>query len=703
MSTRLLVAAITMTTFSNSLKAETPQPPVAAVVPTELEKHGHVRVDNYFWMRDRDNPKVIDYLEAENNYIDAVMTKTKPLEEKLYKEIIGRIKQDDSSVPYEENGYEYYRRYEEGGQYPIYCRRPATEDAREEVMVDVNQLAQGHKFCSVRSVKVNCHNELAAFAIDTVGRNIFALRIKDLSTDKILDEEIKAITGNFVWAEDGATLFYAKQDPRTLRSFQIFRHQLGTDAANDELVFEEKDETFSCHVSKTRSKKYILIESTHTLSAECRFLNASDPTGEFQVFEPRRRDHEYSVDHIGDWFYVRTNDQAKNFRLMKTAADATSQENWQEVIPHRDTVLLQQFSLFDDYLVVQDRRDGLSRLRIIPWAGGPEHELDFGEPAYFAFASPTPETDTSILRYTYTSLTTPWSTFDYDMKTRAKTLRKQEPVLGDFDRENYVTERLSATARDGSKVPVSIVYRKGIQRNGGNPCLLYGYGSYGITIDPMFRSATLSLLDRGFVYAIAHIRGGQILGRQWYEDGKLLKKKNTFTDFIDCGKFLVEQELADPKRLYASGGSAGGLLMGSVINLRPNLFSGVVAAVPFVDVITTMLDDSIPLTTAEYDEWGNPNQKEFYDYILSYSPYDNIEAKKYPNLLITSGLHDSQVQYWEPTKWVAKLRATKTDNNLLLLKTNMDAGHGGASGRFERYKLVALEQAFLLRLAGIDD
>ena len=688
--------------FSMPMRAETPRPPIAAVIPKKLEAHGHLRIDNYHWMRERDNPQVIEYLKSENNFLEAVLASVRPLRNELYDEIVGRIKQDDTSVPYAENGYEYYRRYEEGGQYPIYCRRALTEDAGEQIMLDVNQLAKGHTFCSVGAVRVNRQNRLAAFAIDTVGRRIYSLRVKDLASGEILDEEIKSVTGNYTWAEDGATLFYTKQDPQTLRSYRVFRHRLGTDPKQDALVFEETDETFSCYVSKTRSKKYILINSTQTLSSECRFLDAQNPLGEFQIVEPRRRDHEYSVNHIGDTFYIRTNDKARNFRLMKTSEEATSRENWQEVIPHRNTILLERFSLFQDYLVVQDRRDGLSRLRIMPWDGSAEHELDFGEPAYFAFSTPTPEANTSVLRYRYTSLTTPWSTFDYDMENRTKTLRKQDPVLGDFDPRNYVTERLSATARDGTAVPVSVVFRKGTRRAGHAPCLLDGYGSYGITNDPMFQSSLLSLLDRGFVYAIAHIRGGQMLGRQWYEDGKLLKKKNTFTDFIDCGEFLIEEGLADPKRLYAVGGSAGGLLMGAVINMRPDLFDGVVAHVPFVDVLTTMLDDSIPLTTSEYDEWGNPHEKKYYDYILSYSPYDNIVAMDYPNLLVTSGLHDSQVQYWEPTKWVAKLRALKTDDNLLLLKTNMEAGHGGASGRFERYKLVALEYAFLLQLAGLD-
>jgi oligopeptidase B len=544
---------------------------------------------------------------------------------------------------------------------------------------------------------------MAAFAIDTVGRRFYTLRFKNLSSGKILDEEIPLMTADFVWAEDGKTILYTKQDPETLRSYQVYRHTVGTDPDTDVLVYEETDETFECSVSKSRSKKYLFIRSSQTLSEEVRFLDAGNPTGEPKIFEPRRRDHEYFIDHIGEHFYIRTNDEAKNFRLMKTAESATGEKNWQEVIPHREDVLLEGFTLFSDFLVVEERRGGLPRMRVIPWSGEAEHEVDFAEPAYLVAAAPTPEPGTPILRFVYTSLTTPWSTFDYDMKTRVKTLRKREPVVGGFDPAEYVTERLTARARDGTGVPISIVYRKGTRRDGRNPCLLYGYGSYGNEVDPVFQSHRLNLIDRGFVYAIAHIRGGEIFGRRWYEDGKLLKKKNTFTDFIDCGEFLIQERLADPKRLYAEGGSAGGLLMGAVINMRPDLFAGVIAGVPFVDVMTTMLDETIPLTTSEYDEWGNPHEKSHYDYMRSYSPYDNVEAKAYPHLLVTAGLHDSQVQYWEPAKWVARLRAVKTDDNLLLLKTNMDAGHGGASGRFERYKLIALEQAFLLRLAGITE
>lgn len=701
-SLRAIVVFVAMCAVPYAI-AQVPQPPEADVRKTELTAHGHTRIDNYFWLRDRNDRNVLEYLRAENDYLDAVMADTKPLEAKLYQEIIARIKQDDSSVPFTENGQVYYTRYEEGQQYPYYCRRRDQAGSVEEVMLDVNQLAKGHTFCAVPGVKVNRSNNLAAFAVDTVGRRIYTLRVKDLASGEMLSDHILTVTDNFVWAEDGQTLFYTRQDPETLRPYQIYRHMLGSDAGTDALVYEEKDDTFRCSIRKSRSKKYLLIESTHTLSTEYRFLDANKPLGDFQVFEPRRRDHEYSVDHLGDDFYVRTNDQAKNFRLVKTKVATTTQENWQEVVPHRQDVLLERFSLFSQFLVLEERRRGLTHVRIIPWSGAEEHELDFGEPAYSVFAAPTPEPDTAVLRFGYTSLTTPWSVYDYDMNTRGRTLRKRQPVLGDFDPANYVTERLTVNARDGAEVPISVMYRKGISRSGKNPCLLYGYGSYGITCEPTFRMELLTLVDRGFVFSIAHIRGGQELGRQWYEDGKLLKKMNTFTDFIDCAEFLVKDRLADPHRLFAKGGSAGGLVMGAVTNMRPDLFTGVIANVPFVDVVTTMLDDSIPLTTAEYDEWGNPRHREYYEYMLSYSPYDNVVAKDYPNLLVTSGLHDSQVQFWEPTKWVAKLRTMKTDKNLVLLKTDMGSGHGGASGRFERFKLIAIEHAFLLRLAGITD
>ncbi len=679
------------------------KPPVAPVKPTRLEKHGHVRVDNYYWLRERDNPEVLKYLEEENRYTEAVMAHTRPLQEKLFQEFRTRIKQTDMSVPYFRDGYYYYTRVEEGKEYPLYCRKKGSLDAPEEILVDVNQVAAGHKFCSVTRPAVSTNNRLIAYGVDTVGRRFYTLYFKDLESGQLLPDRIANVTGNVVWANDNRTVFYARQHPVTLRSYQIYRHVLGADPAADTLVYEEKDETFRCFVAKTKSKRYLMIASTQTLSTEYRLLEADNPAGAFRVFLPRERNHEYEVEHYGDHFYIRTNWNARNFRLMRTRVDQTAREHWQEVIPHRSDVLLQDFEIFRDHLVVVERKDGLTRLRVRPWSGKAEHYVDFEEPAYLVVPTDNYEYDTPLLRFTYSSLTTPASVYDYNMETRQRTLLKREEVLGGFDPANYQAERVYATAPDGVRVPISLVYRKGFRKDGSHPLLLYGYGSYGNSTEATFNPFRISLLDRGFVYAIAHVRGGQELGRQWYEDGKLLKKKNTFTDFIACAEFLIREKYADPKRVFAQGASAGGLLMGAVVNMRPDLFRGVIAGVPFVDVVTTMLDESIPLTTNEYDEWGNPNDKTYYDYMLSYSPYDQVKRKAYPNLLVTTALHDSQVQYWEPAKWVAKLRALKTDNNRLLLKTRMDAGHGGASGRYERYREIAFEYAFLLDLAGIKE
>jgi oligopeptidase B len=670
-------------------------------VPTELEAYGHVRTDNYYWLNQRDDPEVIAYLEAENAYTDALMTHTDVLQETLFQEIKGRIKQTDVSVPYRIADHVYYTRYEDGKEYPIHCRRVRSPEAPEQVMLDVNTMAQGHEFFSVGQYAVSSDQDLLAYPVDAVGRRIYTIYVKDLSTGTVLPDVIPDVTPNLAWAEDNKTLFYTKQDPVTLRWYQVYRHVLGTDPAQDELVYEETDETFGCGVLKTKSKRYIVIASEQTLSSEYRYLEADNPGGPFKVFLPRERDHEYAIDHYGDHFYIRTNDQAKNFRLMRTPIGETYKDRWSEVVPHRDDVLLEGFELFDDHLVVIERKAGLIEMCIRPWSGEGEHYLDFGEPAYLAYASDNHELDTSVLRYTYTSLTTPKSVYDYDMVSREKTMLKQEEVLGGFQSSDYRTERLSATAADGTQVPISIVLRKGTRRDGSNPLLLYGYGSYGYSMDAAFSAERVSLLDRGFVYAIAHIRGGQEMGRWWYEGGKLLEKKNTFTDFVACAQHLVSERYTSPDRLFAMGGSAGGLLMGAVLNMSPDLWKGIVASVPFVDVVTTMLDESIPLTTSEYDEWGNPNDKTYYDYMLSYSPYDNVEAKEYPNVLVITSLHDSQVQYWEPAKWVAKLRANKTDQNRLLLRTKMEAGHGGVSGRYKRYKETAFVYAFLLDLMGL--
>lgn len=670
-------------------------------IPTRLEKHDHVRIDDYYWLRQRDNPEVIAYLNAENEHSERVMAHTKGLEEKLFEEIKARIKPNDTSVPYKRNGYFHYTRYEEGKEYPIFARKKGSLDHAEEVMLDANVLAQGHEFFSIGGWSVSEDHNLLAYAVDTQGRRIFTIYFKDLRTGVLLPDTIADVTENLIWANDNRTLFYARQDLRTLRAHRIYRHVIGTDVESDVLVFEEADETYVTYVCKTKSKKFLMIVSAQTLSQEYRYLEADRPAGEFKVFLPRRREHEYHLDHFEDRFLLRTNAGAKNFRLVATPADRPGPENWREIVPHRPDVYLGDFEIFKDHLVLEERSRGLTQIRVLPWTGGEGHYLHFDEPAFRANVGINLELDTTILRFEYTSMKTPLSIYDYDMVSRTKTLLKREEILGGFDPDRYITERLYATAVDGADVPVSVVYRKGVKRDGQNPLLLYGYGSYGVSIDAAFSSPRLSLIDRGFIYAIAHVRGGQELERQWYENGRLLNKKNTFSDFIACAEYLIREKFTTPAKLFAMGRSAGGLLMGAVANMRPELFKGIVAEVPFVDVVTTMLDPTIPLTTGEYDEWGDPNSKEFYDYMLSYSPYDNVEAKPYPHLLATGGLHDSQVQYWEPAKWVAKLRALKTDGNRVLLKTNMEAGHGGSSGRFRRHRETAFAFAFLLDLAGI--
>jgi oligopeptidase B len=670
-------------------------------VPTVLEKHGHSRIDHYYWLRERDNPEVLAYLQAENERAETELAAIKPLEEKLFQEIKARIKPTDMSVPYKRDGYYYYTRYEEGREYPVYARKCASLAAPEEIMLDANALAAGQEFFSIGGWAVSSGQNLLAYAVDTQGRRVHTAYIKDLASGRLLPDILPKVTENLVWANDNRTLFYAKQDEVTLRQYQIYRHEVGTDPAADTLVFEEPDETFVAYIFKSRSKRFLIIVCAQTVTQEYRYLEADNPAGAFTLFLPRQREHEYHIDHFGDRFIIRTNNQAKNFRLMSTSLARTGMEHWEEMVPHREHVYLSDFEIFQDHLVLEERSRGLTQIRVLPWAGGEGYYLDFDEPAYRAQLGANPELETSVLRYEYTSMQTPLTIYDYDMNTRQRTLLKRDEVLGGFDRENYVSERRYARAADGTEIPLSIVYRKGVAKDGKAPLLLYGYGAYGFSLDAAFASPRLSLIDRGFVYAIAHVRGGQELGRRWYEEGKLLNKKNTFTDFIACAEFLIAEKYTCPERLFAMGRSAGGLLMGALANMRPDLFRGIVAEVPFVDVVTTMLDPSIPLTTGEYDEWGDPNEPEYFEYMLSYSPYDNVEAKEYPHLLVTAGLHDSQVQYWEPAKWVAKLRELKTDNHRLLLKTNMEAGHGGASGRFRRHRETAFAYAFLLDLAGI--
>ncbi|MBS7253170.1 S9 family peptidase [Flavobacterium branchiicola] len=680
------------------------QAPKAKEVPKKLKKHKETRIDNYFWLNDRENPEVIDYLNKENDYYQKMTSHTKDLQESLYEEMKARIKEDDSSVPYFYNGYFYITRFETGQDYPIFARKKGSLSADEEILFNCNEMAKGHAYFKLGGLSISPDNKFASFGLDLVGRRIYTIQFKNLETGEILEEKIENATGGSVWANDNKTVFYTRQDEVTLRADKIFRHKLNSDSKNDVLVFNETDDTFNVSVSKEKSRKYIVIGSGSTLTTEYRILNSDNPDGEFEVFQTRVRGLEYSISHFEDSFYILTNkDKATNFKLMKTPENKTAKRNWVDIIPHREDVLLEDIEIFKNYLVVEERSNGLNHIRIMPWNKEEEdYYLPFGSETYSAFTTTNIDFDTDILRYSYQSLATPSSVIDFNMKTKAKEILKEQQVLGGkFDKENYVEERVWATARDGVKVPISMIYRKGLERNGKNPLLLYSYGSYGITMDTYFSSTRLSLLDRGFVYAIAHIRGGEDLGRQWYEDGKLLKKKNTFTDFIDCSKFVINEKYTSTEHLYAEGGSAGGLLMGVIVNEAPELYNGVIAQVPFVDVITTMLDDSIPLTTGEYDEWGNPNKKEYYDYMLSYSPYDNVKAQKYPNMYVSTGLHDSQVQYWEPAKWVAKLRDLKTNENLLFLDTNMDAGHGGASGRFEALKDLAKEFSFLLDLEKI--
>ncbi|MCC9073965.1 S9 family peptidase [Flavobacterium sp. F-65] len=677
--------------------------PIAKEIPKSLKKHKEVRIDNYFWLNDRENPEVIDYLNQENAYYESMTEHTKDLQKALYEEMKARIKEDDESVPYFYNGYFYITRFETGKDYPIYSRKKGNLTADEEILFNCNELSVGHNYFKLGGLSISPDNKFISFAQDIVGRRIYTIQIKNLETGEIFSDKIENTTGASVWANDNKTIFYTKQDEVTLRADKVFKHKLDTDSVNDVLVFEETDDTFNVSIGKEKSRKYIVISSGSTLTTEYRTLNSDDPDGEFVVFQPRVRGLEYSISHFEDHFYILTNkDKATNFKLMKTPENATGKKNWKDLIPHREDVLLEDIEIFKNYLVVEERSNGLNHIRIMPWNGEPDYYLPFGSETYSAFTTTNIDFDTDILRYSYQSLATPSSVIDFNMKTKTKEILKEQQVLGGkFDKNNYIEERIWATATDGVKVPISIVYRKGLEKNGKNPLLLYAYGSYGMTMDTYFSSTRLSLLDRGFVFAIAHIRGGEDLGRQWYEDGKLLKKKNTFTDFIDCSKFVIEQKYTSPEHLYAEGGSAGGLLMGVVVNWAPELYNGVIAQVPFVDVMTTMLDSSIPLTTGEYDEWGNPNTKKYYDYMLSYSPYDNVSAQKYPNMYISTGLHDSQVQYWEPAKWVAKLRNKKTNNNLLFLNTNMDAGHGGASGRFEALKELAKEFSFLLDLEKI--
>ena len=707
----MLLYYYTKRTERNNMK-----PPVAQQIPYETTIHGHDRVDNYHWIRLTDKQKlakniegwpddqtmqVVDYIKKENDYTKAQLRHTNNLQKKLYSEIISRIKKEDVSVPYLDNNYWYYTRYEKGKEYPIYCRKKESLENLEEVMIDVNEWAKGHDYFSLTNLSVSPNNKFLAFGVDTLSRRIYTIKIKDLQTGKLLMDKIHGTQGAVAWANDNATFFYTVKNEITLLSEHIDRHKLGTLQTDDVRVYTENDDSFYIGVSRSKSNKYIIIYNGSTLVNDYHILNANEPKGKFKQFTSREKEHEYTIDHYNDRFYIVTNWKAKNFRLMETPEETTAKQNWKEVIAHRKDVMINGIDVFSSHLVINERRDGLRQIRIINQTSGNEHYIDFGEAVYSAYPSINPSFNTNILRYQFSSLLTPQSTFDYDMDMKVSTLLKQKEVVGGYDLENYHSERLYAKVRDGKKVPISIIYKKGYKKNGQGNLLLYAYGSYGSTNDPSFSSNRLSLLNRGFAYAIAHIRGSQTYGRPWYEDGKMFNKINTFNDFVDCSKYLIQNNYTDPEHLFAMGGSAGGLLMGAVVNLAPELYRGVIAAVPFVDVINTMLDASIPLTSNEWDEWGDPRNKDEYEYMMKSSPYDNVYNAAYPNMLVTAGYFDSQVQYWEPVKWVAKLRDYKVGKNDLYLYTNMDAGHGGKSGRFRRYKELSLKYAFILDLAGI--
>lgn len=686
--------------MSNNIQA-----PIATVRPHELTAHNHTRIDNYFWLNDREDQEVIDYLNAENAFYQAETAHTKAFQADLYEEMKSRIKEDDSSLPYFYNGYYYITRFEKGKDYPIICRKKGSLEADEEIMFDCNVMAEGHTYFHLRGVNVSEDNQWVAYGTDTVSRREYTLQVKNLMTGEISPISIEKTTGSSTWASDNKTLFYSRKDEVTLRADKIYKHKLGTAITEDVMVYYEADDTFDTHIFKEKSRKYLVIASESTLTSEFQILESANPDGEFRMFQERVRELEYNISHYNGHFYIMTNlDDADNFKLMRCPEDKTTVEHWEELIAHREEVLLEGVDIFKDYLVISERSNGLVHLKIQPWDNSQEaYYLPFESETYNAYTGTNLDFDTEVLRYGYQSMNTPSSVIDFNMRTREKEVKKEQEVLGTFDKNDYIEERIWATAKDGVKVPMSIIYKKGMKKDGTNPFLQYAYGSYGYSMEPHFSTTRLSLLDRGFVYAIAHIRGGEDMGRQWYEDGKLLEKWNTFDDFIACSEHVITEGYTSAEHLYAEGGSAGGLLMGVVVNKRPDLYNGVIAQVPFVDVMTTMLDDTIPLTTGEYDEWGNPNEKEYYDYMLSYSPLDNVAAQDYPNMYISTGLHDSQVQYWEPAKWIAKLRVMKTNDKQLYLDTNMEAGHGGASGRFEAIKEVAKEFTFMFDLEGIKE
>ena len=707
MKIKLCVISLTLFGCMSKIKS----PPNAITKPHELAMHGDTRIDNYYWMRLTDDQKnakaldsqtqeVVDYISQENKYTQSSLSHTKKLQNTIFEEMVSRIKKDDESVPYLKNGYYYYSRFEKDLEYRIHCRKKGSLDAEEEIILDENTLAEGYDYFSIGGMSISPDNKWLAFGVDTVSRRVYEVRFKNLKTGDILATSIENSTGSVAWANDSQTVFYTSKNETTLLGEKICRHKLGTENP-DVMVYHETDETFYNGVYRSKSGKFIIIYHSSTLLTDYQILNANNPDGEFKRFTPRDFDHEYSIDHYKDRFYITTNWKAKNNRLMQTPDTRTGISNWKEVLPHRETVHLLSLEVFKDHLVINERKNGLRQLRMINQQTGNDEYIKFDEETYTSWVSVNEEFDTDILRFSYSSLVTPTSTFDYNMNSGQRSLLKQDEVVGGYDSNKYMSKRMYATARDGNSVPISIVYRKDLKEPEAQNLLLYGYGAYGNTIDPFFRSSRLSLLDRGFIYAIAHIRGGQVFGRQSYDDGKMLNKKNTFYDFIDAGKYLVNQKITNSDKLFALGGSAGGLLIGAVVNMEPSLWKGAIAAVPFVDAVTTMADPTIPLTTGEWKEWGDPRIKKYYDYILSYSPYDQITDTEYPNLLVTSGYYDSQVQYWEPLKYVAKLRDAWQGDNKLYLHMNMEAGHSGKSGRFRRYRESALEYAFLLDLGGI--
>jgi len=692
----MIVVAVTSACTDNR-----PDRPIAEKRPVELERHGDVRVDDYFWLNQREDPDVLRYLEAENAYADTKLSASAGLRTRLIDEMKSRIRKDESSAPYRYGDYYYYHRYEPGKEYAIYARRPGSLDADEEILLDVNEIAGDEAYFSVAGVQVSPDHKTLSYGIDTRGRRFYDLRFIDLETGEHLADSIDDVTPYYVWANDGRAIVYVRQDPNTLRWYQVYTHELGNDT--DELIFEETDETFSVYVHKSLSEKFIYLNSASTLATEVRYVSADSPGSDLQVFLPRETGHEYFLSDGADRFFVLSNDGARNFRLLEAPLDDTSKDAWRVVIPHRDDVLLEDFEVLSGHVVATGKGQGIDRAEVVDRSDGSIHTIEFDEAAFDLFSGDNYAYDSTVFRYGYESMTRPESAYDYDLVGREAILVWQQEIPGDFNTADYHSERLFAEARDGTPIPVSLVYRKGIELDGSNPLLQYGYGSYGSSIDPGFRRNLLSLLDRGFVFAIAHIRGGSEMGRQWYYDGRQFEKINTFTDFIDVSKFLIAEGYTSPDHLYASGGSAGGLLMGAVVNMAPELYNGITTRVPFVDVVTTMLDESIPLTASEWDEWGDPRERAFYDYMLSYSPYDQVRAQSYPNMLVTTGLHDSQVQYWEPAKWVAKLRDHKTDDNLLLLVTDMQAGHSGKTGRFKSLEDAALSYAFILNLEGIKE